>query len=229
MNDIQLSYIDFSGNHVGQFLQGQLTADINALIEGKPQITAHCNAKGRVISLLDIVQQDGNYRLYMPSNMLDIAEKHLKKYAQFSRISLHCYTSVIDDATFNAWRLQRIQQNMPSLFPHTSEVFLPHHINLPELNGVSFSKGCYVGQEIIARMQHLGNIKQHMHYYQLHSQQTLSPGDALFADQNEKQEVAKIIDVITNDRISHATVSIKDHAQTKPRLFKQGEVIERTV
>ncbi len=65
-------------------------------------------------------------------------------------------------ANFDAWKLADIRAGIPEVWLETSEKFLPHHLNLPALNGVSFTKGCYCGQEIIARMQYRGNIKRQM-------------------------------------------------------------------
>lgn len=62
----------------------------------------------------------------------------------------------------NDWKYLDIQAGIPAIYPETSEIFLPHEISLPQLNGVSFNKGCYTGQEIIARMQYRGKLKTEM-------------------------------------------------------------------
>lgn len=67
------------------------------------------------------------------------------------------------------WLYDEIVCGIPSLSAETQEAFLPHHLNLPELGAVSFNKGCFLGQEIIARMQNLGKIKKHL--YRFHSDQ----------------------------------------------------------
>jgi len=54
------------------------------------------------------------------------------------------------------WQLSEILSGVPEIWPETSEQFLPHYIGLPELGAVSFSKGCYIGQEIVARLQYRG-------------------------------------------------------------------------
>jgi folate-binding protein YgfZ len=59
-----------------------------------------------------------------------------------------------------AWHKFNILAELPNIYPEATEKFLPHHLNLPELGAVSFKKGCYTGQEIIARMEYLGNIKK---------------------------------------------------------------------
>ncbi len=60
------------------------------------------------------------------------------------------------------WLHQAALAGLPELFEETSEQFILQHLNLQELDGVSFSKGCYTGQEIIARMKYLGKLKKRM-------------------------------------------------------------------
>ena len=61
------------------------------------------------------------------------------------------------------WKSLDIQAGIPAIYPETSEKFLPHEINLPQLNAVNFKKGCYTGQEIIARMEYRGKLKNHLY------------------------------------------------------------------
>jgi folate-binding protein YgfZ len=61
-----------------------------------------------------------------------------------------------------AWRLADIRAGMPQVYAATREMFVAQMLNLDLLNGISFTKGCYTGQEIIARTQHLGRIKRRM-------------------------------------------------------------------
>jgi tRNA-modifying protein YgfZ len=60
------------------------------------------------------------------------------------------------------WRLADIRDGSPQVYAATSELFVAQMLNLDLLDGISFSKGCYTGQEIIARTQHLGRIKRRM-------------------------------------------------------------------
>jgi tRNA-modifying protein YgfZ len=60
------------------------------------------------------------------------------------------------------WRLGDIRDGMPQVYAATSESFVAQMLNLDLIGGISFSKGCYTGQEIIARTQHLGRIKRRL-------------------------------------------------------------------
>lgn len=64
---------------------------------------------------------------------------------------------------FNAWQLALIENKIPSVDAKTSGEFLPHSLGLPSLQAVSFKKGCYRGQEIVARMEYLGKNKKHLY------------------------------------------------------------------
>ena len=61
------------------------------------------------------------------------------------------------------WSLLDILAGIPTIYPQTSEAFVPHMVNMQIINGVSFQKGCYAGQEIVARMQYLGKLKRQMY------------------------------------------------------------------
>lgn len=78
-----------------------------------------------------------------------------------------------------------IEDSLVILKPQTSLLFTPQMINLEKQGGVSFDKGCYVGQEIVARTQHLGTLKRHLHRLQLPSITALNPGDDLKNTQGE--------------------------------------------
>jgi hypothetical protein len=69
--------------------------------------------------------------------------------------------------TETAWRLADIRAGLPQIYAATSEEFVAQMLNLDLLDGISFAKGCYTGQEIIARTQHLGRIKRRLQRLQL--------------------------------------------------------------
>lgn len=60
------------------------------------------------------------------------------------------------------WHLADIRAGIASLCPATSAQFLPQMLDLDRRGAVSFTKGCYTGQEVVARSQHLGKLKRHL-------------------------------------------------------------------
>ena len=67
--------------------------------------------------------------------------------------------------TDKAWRLSDISAGVPSITKAVVEAFVPQMVNLQLINALSFTKGCYPGQEIVARMQYLGKLKRHMRVF----------------------------------------------------------------
>jgi folate-binding protein YgfZ len=70
-------------------------------------------------------------------------------------------------AADNAWRLADIRAGLPQVYAANQEQFVAQMLNLDLIDGISFTKGCYTGQEIIARTQHLGRIKRRLFRIQL--------------------------------------------------------------
>ncbi|MCQ2029076.1 CAF17-like 4Fe-4S cluster assembly/insertion protein YgfZ [Stutzerimonas zhaodongensis] len=69
----------------------------------------------------------------------------------------------LPQAELGAWLLTQVRAGIGQVLEQTRELFIPQMINLQALGGVSFKKGCYTGQEIVARMQYLGKLKRHLH------------------------------------------------------------------
>jgi folate-binding protein YgfZ len=92
------------------------------------------------------------------------------------------FASQLQVAGFRALRLSEIKAGIPVIYPETSENFVLQMANLGVLDGVSFKKGCYPGQEIVARMQYLGKLKRRMFLARLATDQLPQPGDPLVTE-----------------------------------------------
>jgi folate-binding protein YgfZ len=98
-------------------------------------------------------------------------------------------------AGYAAWHLSEVRAGIPSIHPQTSEEFVLQMANLGALGGVSFRKGCYPGQEIVARMQYLGKLKRRMYLAELETVQLPQPGDELVsAGKTEADGSGKVVD-----------------------------------
>lgn len=92
------------------------------------------------------------------------------------------------------WDQQEIQEGIPAIFQTTQEQFIPQMVNLDVIGGVSFNKGCYPGQEIVARTQYLGKVKRRM--YRAHladSSLQVTSGDHLFSTNTGNQACGTIV------------------------------------
>ncbi|MDF2866706.1 MAG: folate-binding protein YgfZ [Gammaproteobacteria bacterium] len=94
----------------------------------------------------------------------------------------------------NDWNLLDIMAGIPSVYPETCELFTPHQLNYQLINGINFKKGCYTGQEVIARMHYLGKLKQHMYRATILSEQAPKPGEAILMNKDgELQQVGEVV------------------------------------
>lgn len=95
----------------------------------------------------------------------------------------------------NFWALQEIRAGIPTVFPETAEAFVPQMANMQLIDGVSFTKGCYTGQEVVARMQYLGKLKRRMYLAHVDADVPPRPGDELFAEGSTSgQGAGKVVD-----------------------------------
>ncbi|BBP75204.1 MULTISPECIES: CAF17-like 4Fe-4S cluster assembly/insertion protein YgfZ [Pseudomonas] len=85
------------------------------------------------------------------------------------------------EADLNTWLLGQIRAGIGQVMPQTRELFIPQMLNLQAVGGVSFKKGCYTGQEIVARMQYLGKLKRRLYRLTLDAGQLPEPGTPLFS------------------------------------------------
>lgn len=81
----------------------------------------------------------------------------------------------------DVWNLLEIRAGIPTVYLPTVEAFVPQMINFELINGVSFKKGCYTGQEIVARMHYLGKLKRRMYRIHIDSTDPVIAGTPLFS------------------------------------------------
>ena len=93
----------------------------------------------------------------------------------------------------DAWELLDIEAGIANIGPDTSDAFVPQMLNLDRIGGVSFTKGCYVGQEIVARTQHLGRIKRRMYRAHWNGTSPVGAGDTLQASEDSASFRAQIV------------------------------------
>lgn len=266
MPDEIYKLIRITGSDAGEFLQGQLTQDMERVSQTGSLPSAWCNPKGRVVSLLRILMIDGGYGLVLPASIaesvcerlavyrfradvtldadnpdwtclvinqeadLDTLEKLELRPAQDmndcrighgliavnvgieeSCIELMGFTSdlenagITDPAPADVLRAAKVRAGIPEITERHSEKFTPHMLNLDLLGAISFDKGCYTGQEVVARTQNLGKSKRRLMRYRTDA--TLAAGDKL---SDGDRDVGEVINVIENDLLAVTPVDLHD-------------------
>ena len=111
-------------------------------------------------------------------------------------------------ASHHVWQLLDILAGIPAILAANVDAFVPQMVNLQAVNGLSFKKGCYPGQEIVARMQYLGKLKRRMYLLQSNTQNIPQPGDAIFTAGDHKTGIVVTAQASDNGIVLLAVVEI---------------------
>lgn len=257
----QLGLILVTGEDARDFLQNQLSNDIDFIDETSHQLSSYSTPKGRMLGIVRVIQISNGYILvttramvvpllerlfhYIVQAKVNLADAsdHFARFAlqtDASEVTRHellaaepgktlqndslisiqlepqaaqhrylvlCldaneaislwqeFAVSVEAAGFDSWRLADIRAGIPSIYPETAEEFVLQMANLNVLDAVSFKKGCYPGQEIVARMQYLGKLKRRMFLAELETAQLPEPGDDLVAaDKQQADGSGKVVD-----------------------------------
>lgn len=128
----------------------------------------------------------------LPTDNDSWIEKDGKILIQLAQDRFECWIKSTDAAEFaqelgdqtvggnlNDWELLNIRAGIADVYPETIELFTPQEINYQLINGINFRKGCYTGQEIVARLHYRGKLKRHMYRFEFSGSQLPAPGAAL--------------------------------------------------
>lgn len=164
-----------SGKDACAFMHGQTCNDIANLGANHWQINAYLNIKGRVVALFWAKRiEDGSLIVLTSSELADAVFQRLKMFVMRSDVTIapselnvaELYKEAALELSGDADILSGLISNgIPSpdwINNTTTDKFLPQMLNLDLVNGLSFKKGCYPGQEIVARTAHRGRLKQRM-------------------------------------------------------------------
>ncbi len=241
----ELGLIMVSGEDASEFLQNQLSNDINLLDQTRFQLSSYSTPKGRMLGVFRVIQVSNGYLLLTTRSMVQSLLEQLFKYIvqakvtladasdYFARIALQTdqpgiiehplmptepgtvmqndssislqlealgsqqryllmflsadeaiklwesFATQLQVAGFSSWHLSEIKAGIPMIYPQTREEFVLQMANLGALGGVSFKKGCFPGQEIVARMEYLGKLKRRMFLARIETDCLPLPGDEL--------------------------------------------------
>lgn len=251
------------GEDASDFLQNQLSNDINHIDAGRCQLSSCSNSKGRMYGVYRVIQIEGGYLLLMPHSIVSEVMQRLQKFVLRSKVvladisdSFASFTLTTDiqdiyssenlptdihqvlqtdslisvrlhapvgrlrflllsnDATeaqslwqgfaqqlaINEtlhWNLMEIESGVPTLYPPTQDAFVLQMCNLDALDGVSFKKGCYPGQEVVARTHYLGKLKRRMFLAEITTDECPQPGQELTSiGQSKSDGSGKVVDAV---------------------------------
>ena len=118
--------------------------------------------------------------------------------------------SIDNFITSEEWIRCDIENSIAIINKESTEKFIPQMLNLDILDAVSFSKGCYTGQEVVARVQHRGKIKQRMFKFKAENEDLISHGSEI---QHESKKVGTVVisELIDNFTIGLAVINSADN------------------
>jgi tRNA-modifying protein YgfZ len=160
------------------FLQGQLSNDVMQLSAAQPMLAGLHNPQGRTIAVLRLFFISPDEVLaVLPRELLAPVIARLTKFVLRSKVKLS-EADAPPGSDSEQRRVLDIQQGIPQVYAATSEAFVAQMLNLDVVGGISFEKGCYTGQEVIARAHYRGRVKRRMQRFRSRTAITLAPGDA---------------------------------------------------
>ena len=265
-----LSTLSFSGSDAKDFLQGQMTQDINSISDQSYKMTSILNPKGRIIVTGLIKEFKGNIFFIISKDLSEDCVQWLSRYILRSDVKIsieknyifglnnenqkqlfkydgnqqqlnispismdhsRCILLADDEVSLkdksiesineSEWILSDIKRGLPILSKESSEKYIPQMINLDLLEGISFSKGCYTGQEVVARVQHRGKIKQRMFHITTESNKSEIEHQSEIMHENSK--VGSLVNSIMNKNILHslAVINIDD---SEKKLILKGKTL----
>ena len=249
---VHLGILTVAGIDAGDFLQGQITCDINDITEIKSGLGSICNPKGKAIAVFLLIKNADAFLMVLPQELVAPVKARLQKYVLRAAVTLtdssddRCLIGLCDGALLPRvaleqgfatsrekknilvdfkrrhlivasannvqalwleqiklgfqpnnsaqWRYLDIISGIPWLTVATSEEFIPQMLNLDMLGGISFNKGCYTGQEIVARTHYLGKAKRQMFLAECATLVAPEPNSNIFDDgKGMEQCIGKVL------------------------------------
>ena len=217
----QRTCILLTGPESQKFLQGQVTCDMDSLTVDNSIQGAHCTPKGRIIFLFTAsCDPEDNIILETHSSVAEIALASLKKYAVFFKTEIS-FCSDIQTTDSVPSNLQRIRSGSADVVAATSDMFIPQMLNLDVLGYISFKKGCYTGQEIVARAHYRGAVKRRMHHLQLSLHNLPNPGDDI--RDSEGKSIGNIASAAWADQSTVEVLAVLNDKQSDCIQVQIGE------
>jgi tRNA-modifying protein YgfZ len=198
--------LHFRGADARKFLQGQLSNDMNALGPDQLMLAGLHNPQGRVLALLRLAAlADDHIVALLPAELAESTGALLRRYVLRAKVIISAETSASAVSELVARmpamsalldsqaRARNIAAGIPQVYVPTSGEFVAQMLNLDCIAAISFNKGCYTGQEIIARSHYRGRTKRRMQHFVSTGPVALTAGEGVHLQDGRS---ARIVDAI---------------------------------
>ena len=205
--------INCSDSHIVLGVSGsKAKALINTLVGSCPE-QRHDSVSGEDIIVVCIDAEQSRYEMWLSASK-----------------AISIWSTVMEHATLgdsSEWLLANIQSGIGDVHAETQDEFVPQMLNLQALNAISFNKGCYTGQEIVARMHYLGKLKKRM-YRATVSGVDIAPaaGSELYAVNaisGELQSVGHVVDAVIHNGQCELLAVIPDELVESAKPVQLGK------
>ena len=194
-----LTVFEVSGKDTFTFFNNQLLSEFNHCDE--VLYSAICNPKGRIIFTLLFFPHENGVKIAVNSDLSD----NFYHYVSLRKFRMDLFINKTNDSIIlqqdnnhqpelSSLVVSPIKANskrnnndifwqlffdlgLPWVTAHTTELFIPQHLNLDQNNIINFEKGCYPGQEIVARLHYIGKVKKRMALIQFKHNPELQAGE----------------------------------------------------
>jgi folate-binding protein YgfZ len=200
----------FRGPDAMKFLQGQLSNDMGALAADRLMLAGLHNPQGRVLALLQLAALEADHIVaLLPAELAELTLATLRRYVLRAKLTISNDSTAVALAALAAQlpaaaqalqpgvRARNIAAGLPQVYSATSGTFVAQMLNLDCVGGISFTKGCYTGQEIIARAHYRGRMKRRMQRFETASAPALAlaPGQSVTLSDGR---TAQIVDAVSH-------------------------------
>jgi len=258
-----LGALRFSGEDAANFLQGQLSCDVDSVSLRSASYGAYCTPKGRMLANFLLWREEEGFLMALSRDIVSAVQRQISKYVLRSKVKIadasgsivlagaagarasgifsamlgelpakaHEVRSVpgigtavrlndgrlflalaaplesrVDLADARIWRWLDIRAGLPLVTTATQDQFVPQMANLELIGGVSFAKGCYTGQEVVARAHHLGKVKRRM--FLANVPVSALPGDALYSEDLGDQASGMVVNAEASPEGGHDLLAV---------------------